>query len=218
MKISTKVFWVKYFRLVKALVKAVWRVLRGSPANSKKFLTPLSFLRLRNEKLIFFQWIAPTFFALVLYFFVLNPFGWVFEFQFGGIFKAVNSFVGVLVGFYIAALAATATFPSEKLDGPLDSPTFLKAKHGKNEVDEELSRRRYMTVVFGYCAFLAFIILICGILQINVSLPKSTDPFWSSLNGSAFRFFWLLYLWLLSSLLSATLVGLHYLIDRMHRA
>ncbi|WP_221540837.1 hypothetical protein [Qipengyuania huizhouensis] len=183
-----------------------------------KLFTPISFLRLKSPDLILYQWVLPTFGTIFLYMFVLNPFGWGLSFHIPTLLRDVNSLVGVLVGFYIAALAAVSTFPNSLLDQPLEGvPTTLKRRAKGGMVEDQLSRRRYLAMVLGYCALVSVIIYIFGVLQLNVSFTIEGPSYAKIFNELAFYVLWFFYLWLLISLLVATLVGLHYLVDRMHR-
>ena len=101
------------------MIRKVWLFLKALPGNLRKLFTSLSFLRIRNSDLFFFQWFLPSCIAIVAYVVFLGPFGFPFEFDHQSIFHGINGLVGILIGFYIAALAATATFPNEKLDNEL---------------------------------------------------------------------------------------------------
>ena len=118
------------------------------------------------------------------------------------------SLLGVLVGFYIAALAAVASFKSEFLDGKLRGrPTTLNyLRRGKKET-EILTRRRFISVIFGYCASMAIVLYIFGLCLLYA---RMSDPVFGSVAVAVF-------FWGLSSLFVVTLLGLHYLVDRMHR-
>jgi len=201
------------------VIKDIWNFLKALPANIAKLFTPLSFLRLKNRDLVLFQWVAPSITALLLYFFVFNPFSSNFTFHNGQLFEDINQLVGVLVGFYIAALAAVATFPNNTLDVALKGlPTTLRVKRANKATEETITRRRYLTIVFGYCAFVSIIVFIFGVFQNNVSIKRTAlAHIYYDLNIMFFNIVLFVYFWAISSLFYATLVGLHYLVDRMHR-
>lgn len=133
-----------------------------------------------------------------------------------GLISQVNNVVGVLVGFYIAALAAVSTFKSDLLDQPIKGkgmkvPVFIEGK----EQFLPASRRSFLCYLFGYCAFLSVFILCTGIAtQVlspsTVSLMQGVTPYLKVVWVAAYSL-------MIGSLATTTLLGLHYLIDRMHR-
>ena len=118
------------------------------------------------------------------------------------------SLLGVLVGFYIAALAAVASFKSEILDGKLKGlPTTLNYRRGGKKDGEVLNRRRFICVIFGYCASMSVVLYLFGMCLLYANWGASIF----------LDIVVIVFLWGLSSLFIATLLGLHYLVDRMHR-
>ena len=122
--------------------------------------------------------------------------------------------LNTLIGFYIAALAAIAAFPNKLLDEPMkgQGPTIGRWHQGAR-IDERVSRRRFLVILFGYCAFLAIAIFGVGVVS-TMGAPSIATAKWMA----GYRVVWLaVYFAMSASLLVATLLGLHYLIDRMHR-
>lgn len=179
-----------------------------------KILTPLTFLRLRSDDLRVYQWIMPGVLALValIGFYQLQVRPPVLTDK--GLINTVNGLLNTLIGFYIAALAAIATFKNDTLDQEMKGRTpTLTVKRG-GEVDrEKFTRRRFLVVLFGYCAFLAIMLFGFGVVSLMVA------PSFAKLKMiGVLRFAWLsAYFAMCASLLVTTLLGLHYLIDRMHR-
>ena len=179
-----------------------------------KVLTSFSFLRLRGRDVFWYQWVYPTVFAVILFLFryvgMANAWfsgddGFFDERQ---IISDLMSLLGMLVGFYIAALAAVASFKSEILDGQLKGlPTTLNYRRGGKKEKEELNRRRFISVVFGYCASMSIVLYVFGMGLLYVSMG---DLIVRNIVVAVFY-------WGLSSLFIVTLLGLHYLVDRMHR-
>lgn len=184
-----------------------------------KVLTVFSFLRLKSPDIIWYQWIYPT--AL---FFVLFGGFYLWGDQFLGFDKDkligdVNALMGILVGFYIAALAAVSSFSNENLDqimkGRAPTLTFIRKSE---EVTETLTRRRFLATLFGYCATLAIILYIFGVCQVHLDVTQPIAPWAQSALNYVRQVAWGVYVWTISSLLVVTLLGLHYLVERMHRA
>ena len=131
----------------------------------------------------------------------------------------VNALMGILVGFYIAALAAVSSFTNETLDQVMKgrAPTLIQIRQG-SQIKETLTRRRFLSVLFGYCACLSIILYIFGVVQAHVTIVGPIAEWAKVAIVWAHCAVWACYVWLLSSLLVVTLLGLHYLVERMHRA
>lgn len=184
-----------------------------------KVFTVLSFLRLRSPDIFWYQWIYPTVvFAVAFggYQFWGDQF---LSFDMDKLIGDVNALMGILVGFYIAALAAVSSFSNENLDQIMKgrAPTLSTIRKG-NEIKETLTRRRFLATIFGYCATLAIILYIFGVLQVHLTVTQPTALWAQTAMGVAGQAAWGLYVWIISSLLVVTLLGLHYLVERMHRA
>ncbi len=179
-----------------------------------KLLAPLSFLRLESADLFRYQWGIPgalSVAALLAYYLLpVEP----AILGNDGLVPRINGLLGTLIGFYIAALAAIATFPNTKLDEKMKgrAPTLPYQRGGEDRI-ETLTRRRFLVILFGYSAFLSIGIYALGIVTFAMepSIPKG-------ILRSIVEFVWIVaYAFMLSSLTVATLLGLNYLIDRMHR-
>ena len=99
---------------------------------------------------------------------------------------------------------------------PGEPPVRLEHKVNTETFFENLSRRRFLSFLFGYMAFLTLTLYIVGYVYLiadkyclNVWMPS-----WRPL---VFKVFWCVYVFALANLLSNTLLGLFYLTDRIHR-
>lgn len=130
----------------------------------------------------------------------------------------LSNFLGVLTGFFIAALAAVATFGKAEMDDPMpgEPPVRLEHKVNTETYFENLSRRRFLSFLFGYMAFLTLALYVIGYgyLIADKYLIPAICP---DCRGTIFVVFWLVYSFALANLLSNTLLGLFYLTDRIHR-
>lgn len=184
-----------------------------------KVFTVFSFLRLRSADIFWYQWIYPTALFVAVFF----GFHWVgrvwLNYDSAKLIADINSLMGILVGFYIAALAAVSSFTNENLDQVMKgrAPTLTTVRQG-HEVKETLTRRRFLSVLFGYCAMLSILVYIFGVLSVHVSLELGNAGWIEDLVFILAAVGWAAYTWMLSSLLIVTLLGLHYLVERMHRA
>ena len=180
----------------------------------RHLLTPLTFLRLQSPELRPYQSKIPpalTFPGLAgFYLLPIKP----ALFTEKGLVNTINGLLNTLIGFYIAALAAVATFNNVPLDNVMKGrpPTLITYRQGeKNE--EQLTRRRFLVILFGYCAFVSIMLFALGVISLLVA-PSMAKAAWLP----ALRLVWLTaYFALAASLFVVTLLGLHYLIERMHR-
>lgn len=183
-----------------------------------KAFTALAFWKLKSPDLPWHQWQFPSIITIL----VIATLAWIPKkppvLGSAGLVDSVNALLSVLVGFYIAALAAVASFPNEALDREMKGacPT-LTSKRAGAVVEERLTRRRFLCIVFGFCSFLAMAIYFMGvgtrILAPSVNWRGPLIFGWPFMELA-----WLLiYVAALSSLAVATLLGMHYLVERMHR-
>lgn len=184
-----------------------------------KVFTVFSFLRLKSPDIRWYQWFYPTILFVVAY----GGYQWwgdqFLSFDKGKLIADINALMGILVGFYIAALAAVASFSNENLDKVMKgrAPTLLTVRKG-NEIKETLTRRRFLAIIFGYCATLAIILYVFGVLQVHLTVTQPAALWAQAMMSFVGQAAWGLYIWIISSLLVVTLLGLHYLVERMHRA
>lgn len=179
-----------------------------------KILTPLTFLRLQSPDLRAYQWTIPAILTLLglagFYVLPIKP----PLFTDKGLVNTINGLLTTLIGFYIAALAAIATFNNATLDNVMKgrSPTLIGFRQGE-KIEEQLTRRRFLVILFGYCAFVSIMLFAFGVLSLLIA-PSLAKSAWLA----GLRFVWLaIYFCISASLLVVTLLGLHYLIDRIHR-
>lgn len=135
----------------------------------------------------------------------------------GGVVGIFTGLLQMLIGFYIASLAAIATFNKKGMDQimPGDPPTLRVSLRGKIKIDK-LTRRRLLCLMFGYLALLSLFLYFIGsgAALVNKSirlLVPETAFYWIkwSLVG--------LYLFLAANLMVTTLLSLFYMVDRIHR-
>jgi hypothetical protein len=178
-------------------------------------LSPLKYLRARSRTKRYWDWVIPIYVAsAVVWVYVLLPSPFPLTTD-KGLLAAVNQLLQVLVGFYIAALAAVASLNSVALEQPIaGDPVYLDERGSEEPV--VLNRRRFLSLMFAYLSFASITLYAAGVLAILGS---------PSLNGMvpAFMFaslkvaFLAVYSIALMQSICITLVTLFYLGDRMHR-
>lgn len=136
----------------------------------------------------------------------------------GGLINGLLSFVQNLPGFYTAALAAVATFGGKEMNKvmPGEPPRMRLLFEGHLTQPLELSRRLFLSSMFGYLTALSFLLTMAGIVgtsladSVAVMLLPSVRPWVSALATAAYMLFF-------SQMLLVTGWGLFYLGERMHQ-
>lgn len=180
-------------------------------------LTPVNYLRIKHPGKVYFDWVLPSLIAVcaILVFYSLS--GSVRILGNDGIVFVITDLIKMLVGFYIAALAAVATFQKSDMDElpEGESITLAVTRRGK-PVESKLSRRRFLCYLFGYLSFLSIFLYFIGACAPYVAdLCKEIGQQWLFLLIRFIALF--LYLIFTAQLVTTTLLGLHFLTDRIHR-
>jgi hypothetical protein len=110
-----------------------------------------------------------------------------------------------------------ATFNKQSMDFPMpgDPLRLETVERGKHRIIE-LTRRRFLCLMFGYLAFVSLLLYLVGVgAMISAESVKALLPLaWRWWTRSAFV---LLYVFVFANLLVTTLLGLYYMADRIHR-
>ena len=182
-----------------------------------KVFTVFSFLKLRSPDIFYYQWLYPTLlFFLIVGFIKFGESGF-FSVDKERLILDINALVSKLAGFYIAALAAVSSFGSKSLDKQMKGRAPILKSKRKGQQRENLTRRRFLAILFGYCTGLTIILYLLGILQIHLNIDQSVIEFKKKAIDVASQVVFVLYLWIICSLIVVTLLALHYLVERMYR-
>lgn len=181
-----------------------------------QLLKPLSYIRIKHPTKAYFDWWLPLFFAamawLFFYYFVKSP----TLFGDSGLVTGVNQLLQVLVGFYIAALAAVATFQKPGMDDRMaGDPVTLEEEYRGHVLLVELTRRRFLCYLFGYVAWLSLALYFAGIILASSrhAIAAAIQPQYLD----AVKFGGLaIYLFVLANLFITTMLGLYYMSHRLH--
>jgi hypothetical protein len=130
----------------------------------------------------------------------------------------ISSFLGVLTGFFIAALAAVATFGKAEMDDPMPGDPPLRLEHRRNAETffENLTRRRFLSLLFGYMSFMSLTLYVVGYVYLVLDKYLIATTFIDA-RPIIFSIFWIVYSICIANILSNTYLGLFYLCDRIHR-
>lgn len=175
----------------------------------KQLFTPVNYLRIRvkDSSKVLIDWVFPALVALAI------SLGW---FYFpnvvklagaDGLVQSVGALMQVLVGFYVAALAAVATFQSSSLDENVIGMTLD---------DKPIRRRQFLAYLFGYLALLSLTLFI---LMLFRGVPTVVaEQFPERFQTFAYLAFAMIHQLVFWQMICVTLLGLHYLTDRIHRS
>lgn len=135
-----------------------------------------------------------------------------------GLVELLQGLVQGLPGFYIAALAAVATFGKQTaLDSLIPEPTpTIETLFGSQRVEIELTRRRFLCLLFAHLTALSICLSVFSALGRAFAVPilKVLSP---TLAEMAFYGATALYVFFLFQMFIVTLWGLYYLSDKMHQ-
>lgn len=182
-----------------------------------RLLKPFDYLRVKVVEKYKYDYVYPIVIGSIstLFFFYypkpLQIFGQ------NGIISLIIGIVQMLTGFYIASLAAVATFKKKGMDDHMKGQTAELKIMKKGVCDiETLSRRRFLCLLFGYLAFISIVVYFTGGLA-NIVAPTVSNFISIKLRMIVkWGFLWF-YLVVTANLLVTTLLGLFYMIDRIHR-
>lgn len=173
-----------------------------------KLFKPLSYIRIKHVEKRWFDFILPIVTTLSFLYLVSCLSVPIKLLGKDGLVSLINGLLQILAGFYIASMAAIATFNKEGMDDVMDgTPPKLKGI--------DLTRRQFLTYLFGYLAFCSIgLYFIGGFAQLaNVSLShlaNSSPSFIKTL-------FVGLYIFSISNIMYTTVLGMHFMIDKIHR-
>lgn len=181
---------------------------KGETPAWKRLVAPLKYLLIKHDIKARFDWAWPivlTVATMALFWLLPKPPSLLGE---DGVLKSLRDLIGLLAAFFVAALAAVATFAREGLDKPMEgTPPTLGGV--------DLTRRQFVTYLFGYLALLSFslffFIVLAQILAPSLwhLLPLNAMWWVKAVTGTVFVFaFW--------NMAITTMLGIYFLIERVH--
>jgi hypothetical protein len=184
-----------------------------------RLLRPLNYLWITSDgkELTLFNWIYPfTLTAAISSYILLCPVALPL-FACGNSSTVIGHILPtlqILPGFYIAALAAIATFPRNLMDQEIAGvKLYLDAVENGMAAKRSLTRRHFLCYLFGYLCFLSLWLVCFGCL-LEVAPPTAFLAPDKRIYGE--WFFFVLFLFSFVQMLVLTLLALFYLSDRMH--
>lgn len=137
----------------------------------KQLAVPANYLRIRNGHGLFhskrmYDLVLPVTFAAA----TCVYFGWLSisfaVFDHPVLVKRISDLLTLMIAFYMAALAAVATFDRKGIDNELDGdPALLSVRNPdpdakEKRIDKSLSYRQFISYLFGYLSFLSLILYV----------------------------------------------------------
>ncbi|MER9683235.1 hypothetical protein NKJ23_28585 [Mesorhizobium sp. M0184] len=126
-----------------------------------------------------------------------------------GFLDRFGAFCGVLTGFYIAALVGIASFSGSlsSLDDEIYEGKILQSAGSK----DGLTRREYVSAIFGYLSFMSFLLSVVAILfVVSADAAQKIFPWWVSVVAIvSFNI-------CVAHMMVTTSHGLYYLIERLY--
>lgn len=198
-------------------MKIHWTILQLS--------APLNFLRInhgevKSRKLIYDLYI-PLFVSLLITIGVIatDSFDSILKDQ--GVYESIASLLNLLSAFFIAALAAIATFQNSEVDLQMKAKgdsnrTYITGFDEHGDVKKHfLTRRQYLCYLFGYLAFITICFLIVVMIFKGVNQTISKYVFEHAIFVGSCIFVFLFY-FVLVQITLLTLLGLSFLTEKVN--
>lgn len=183
-------------------------LVRGETPAWVRLLAPFRYLTIRHGLKPRFDWMWPGILTVAtIIIFWLLPIQPVLLGD-HGMLHGVRDLIVLFAAFFVAALAAVATFARESLDDLMQgaSPRLH---------DRELTRRQFVSYLFGYLAVLSFGLFLAIIAaeivvpSLHVVLSPRVFSWFKAITGTIFVFaFW--------NMIVTTLLGVYFLVERVN--
>jgi hypothetical protein len=177
-----------------------------------RLLTPLAYLNVRHPVKIWYTLIYPLMFAVplsALLIFAPLDYNVVGE---RGLIETFNALLALLIGFFIAALAAVASFDRPGMDAAMlgDGATLTLPDRSEPLI---LTRRMYLCLLFGYLtlATLAAYVVFAVANVVLVSASPTALGLSAAGYAAARGLFIFIYFFAIGHILSHSLLGVYYL-------
>lgn len=182
-------------------------------------LRPFSYLSIKHPYKWIVDWIYPAALTLVSMLVILGvqKFGSISLYGDGGLIQKITGFIQGLPGFFIAALAAIATFNRLDIDRtmPAPAPKLGIKIHGQT-VAIELTRRRFLCSMFAFLTAENLILIVFGIFSSALYLPIK-EVIAIGYHQLASSIFLTIFLFMFWQMLVTSFWGLFYLGDKLHQ-
>jgi hypothetical protein len=184
----------------------------------RELLRPFSYLTIRHTTRmpLWVNWIVPVGLSFIA---VLLPLSFSLSvnlFGDNGLVARVLGFVQSLAGFYVAALAAIATFNNPDMDKLMPGkPPTMEVSYNGSMSTVQVTRRRFLSCMFAYLTGCSVLLTLISVTALAIAPPVAIAiP--EFLVGPAKLVFISLFIFLLTQMICVTFWGLFYLGERIH--
>lgn len=165
-----------------------------------------------------FDWVLPIVLSLMCAAIVDVSKHQINFFGAGGVLQMLTGFFQNLPGFFIAALAAVATFDRDELDESMPNPTPTICLYVKGRWTRvPLTRRRFLSTLFAFLSIQSIFVTLIGIGLVScASWVRAIDSVSSILRYVSFGVvaIYSMFVW---QMITVSCLGLYYLGDRIHQ-
>jgi hypothetical protein len=183
-----------------------------------QLLKPLAYLCIVHADKRKVDWYFPLLLSVVSLLILESSLSEQYMWKAGGLISMTLGFVQSLPGFYIAALAAVATFGKEGIDSYLPEPMpYINTNVLGETVKSYLTRRTFLCMLFAFLTYESIVLVVLSIACILIGAESHTlilagfDLSWYA--NLAVKF---IYLLILFQMIIATFWGLFYLGYKIH--
>lgn len=177
------------------------------------------YLSIRHPTKRVVDWVIPSVISLIATAITISVQGKVNFYGQGGFVSLVLGYVQNLPGFYIAALAAIATFTRPEIDQIIpgnQTPKIMSTDSHGNRNLIELTRRRFLCLMFAFLTAECILMTIFSVVGLSVAAPmRAAVPHW--LYQVFFGIATFSYFLIFSQLVLATFWGIFYLGEKIHQ-
>lgn len=170
---------------------------------------PVSYLRIQHDDKWIYDWLVPAALTAI----TVGLLFWLSAIEFvtgsDGLLAQITGFIQNLPGFFIAALAAVATFNRHDIDEVMSNPPRVRIMYQGNIGFVDMTRRRFLCVLFSYLTAISIFLIIAYHMATAIGQGVNAPVFiqWSLATAYLFMFW---------QMITATLLGLFYLGERLH--
>lgn len=183
-----------------------------------QLLRPFSYLTINHPAKKVVDWRVPGLLTLVAMCVLVVGRGAINVWGADGLVSILQGLVQGLPGFYIAALAAVATFGRQTtLDSLIPEPTpTIETWYGEGKIEIGLTRRRFLCLLFAHLTAVSVCISVFASFGRAVAGPVQRSVGSYALDV-AFYVGSTVYVFFVFQMIVVTLWGLYYLSDKMHQ-
>ncbi|MDE1463289.1 hypothetical protein [Spartinivicinus poritis] len=170
---------------------------------------PFSYLSIKHEDKWYYDWLTPL--VLTILTLAVSVFYIPIQSITGseGLVSDITSFISNLPGFFIAALAAVATFNKHDIDQPMANPPKIEIFYHGSYLMIDMTRRRFLCVLFSYLTAVSIFLILGAKIALKIEISEQFKIPLSWVGFGIFNF-------LLWQMVLATILGLYYLGERLH--